>query len=150
MKWANQVGLVSTETDFRNIGILRNEASLQETMEQIQLLLAEANKVQDKYDVRQQDEAVAIIKTTTDLVSRNSFATFTASYRRFRGRFPAPSRGPKLSARVRWAILDENKFEALIKTLGVFDDGFWLVTVERTVQNRNVDEDVWLLPVPRI
>lgn len=141
--WANQVGIVSTDPRSRNPGIERNEASLRQTMEQIQYLLADANKVQDKYGVRQQEQPVAAIEASPDLVSRNSFATFTASYRRFCGKFFEPSIGPKLTARVRWAILDENKFEGLIKTLKDFVDNlFWLVEVERNVRDHIVEEDI--------
>ncbi|KAL8924214.1 MAG: hypothetical protein Q9208_004178 [Pyrenodesmia sp. 3 TL-2023] len=141
--WANQVGLVSTDSRSRNPGIERNEARLRQTMEQIELLLAEANKVQDKYGVRQQEQTIAAIEASPDLVSRNSLATFTTSYRRFCGRFFESTKGPKVAARVRWAILDENKFEGLLKTLKDFVDNlFWLVEVERSVQDQIVEEDI--------
>ena len=98
--WANQVGLVSTDPSSRNPALERHEANLRPTMEQIQFLLAEANKVQDKYGMRQQEQPIAAIEASPDLVSRNSLATFTASYRRFRGRFVEPGMGPNLTARV--------------------------------------------------
>ena len=112
-------------------------------MEQIQALLAEMHKMQDQCGVRRQDESVAVADSTPDLVSRNSLDTFMASYRRFRGRFLKPDLGPKLSARVWWAICDETKFEGLIKTLKDFvDDLFFLVPVERSVLFHIVEEDI--------
>ncbi len=141
--WANQVGLASTDPSSRNPGLERYEANLRQTMEQIQFLLAEANKMQEKYGMRQQEQPIAAIEASPDLVSRNGLATFTASYRRFRARFVEPGMAPKLTARVRWAILDENKFEGLLKTLKDFVDNlFWLVQVERSVQDQIVEEDI--------
>ncbi|CAO1599060.1 hypothetical protein XANCAGTX0491_002806 [Xanthoria calcicola] len=143
LMWANQVGLVSTDPSSRNPGLERHEANLRQTMEQIQFLLAEANKMQERYGMRQHEQPIAAIEASPDLVSRNNLDTFTASYRRFRGRFVEPGMGPKLTARVRWAILDENKFEGLLKTLKDFVDNlFWLVEVERSIQDHIVEEDI--------
>lgn len=141
--WANEVGLVSTDAHSRKPDLERHEPQLKATLEQIQTLLSDANKIQDKYGVRQQDEPVTIADSNTELVSRNSFDTFMAAFRRFRGKFVNPESSPKLTACFRWAIADETKFEVLIKTLRNFVDNlFWLVEVDRSIQDRIVEEDI--------
>ncbi|KAI4186000.1 MAG: hypothetical protein L6R41_003771 [Letrouitia leprolyta] len=141
--WANQIGLASTDPHSRRPGIEGNEADLRAILEQIQSLMAEANKVQDRYGVCRAEALIEDDDMSTDLISRNSLATFMSSYRRFRGRFSEHIPKPKLGTRVRWAIFDENRFEILIKTLRDFVDNlFWLVEVNRTVQDRIVGEDI--------
>lgn len=141
--WANHVGLVSTDARSRDPGLERHEENLRATLEQIKALLAEGNKMQDKYGVRQQDQGAMIQDVSADLVSRNSLETFKASFRRFRGKFSYSEPGPKFIARIRWAIADETKFETLIKTLRDFVDNlFWLVPVDRSVQDQIIEEDI--------
>ena len=99
--------------------------------------------MQGMYGVHQQDERPAVATSNAESVSRISLDTFIASYQQFRGKFLKPNLGPKLPSRVRWAIPDETKFEGLIKTLRDFVDNlFWLVSVERTVQDHIVEEDI--------
>ena len=141
--WANQVGLVSTHSPSRSPGLERHEARLRETFEQIRLLLAEANEVKDKYGIIQHEGPTEVVDSTTNLISRNSFATFLSSYRRFRGRYFEPTSVPKLTRRIRWAIQDETKFEGLIKVLKDFVDNlFWLIEVERRIVDHIVEEDI--------
>lgn len=141
--WANQVGLVNTNVESRNPGIERHENGLRAVLEQIRTLLVDANKMQDKYGLRLRDEPMAAAEVAADLVSRNSLDTFIASYRRFRGQVFKSDLGPKFTSRLRWAIFDEMRFEIYIKTLRSFvDDLFWLVPVERSVQDQIVETDI--------
>ncbi|KAL9621373.1 MAG: hypothetical protein Q9160_004133 [Pyrenula sp. 1 TL-2023] len=140
--WANEVGLASTDASQRDPAIERYEEQLRATLQQIQVLLADANKMQDQYGIRQQDRLVVAAEPPTDL-SRNSLTIFATSYRRFRGKFLPSKLGSKVAARFRWAITDEVKFEGLIKTLKDFVDNlFWLVPVDRSVLNQIVEADI--------
>ena len=141
--WAEQAGLMRTDAAFRNPNIEANEGNLRDTLEQIRMLLADSTKLQDKYGIRQQEGLATLTERKVEPISRNSFEIFRASYRRFCGRFIVSQTGLKLTARVRWAILDENKFEGLIKTLRDFVDNlYWYVKVERRVQDRMVEQDI--------
>lgn len=141
--WANKTGLVSTDASSRNPAIERYQEDLRATLQQIHLLLTDANKMSGQYGIRQQDYPALSAETATDLVSRNSLDIFLTSYRRFRGKFLSPKNGPNLSARFRWAVTDEAKFEGLIRTLKDFVDNlFWLVEVDRSVQDHIVEEDI--------
>ncbi|KAL9110489.1 MAG: hypothetical protein Q9227_005033 [Pyrenula ochraceoflavens] len=139
--WANEAGLVSTDARFRNPSIEKHEEQLHETFEQIRYLLAEANKMRERYGLRPGDDLAVTASTT--LVSRNSFKKFKTSFRRFSARFIKPELAPSLSTRLKWAIVDESRFEILVKTLREFVDNlFWLVNVERSVQDHIVEEDI--------
>ena len=141
--WANEVGLTSTDASSRNSGIEHHEDALRATLEQIYDLLTEAKEMQERYGVRQRDELTVPVDSSVELLSRNSLEYFKTSYRRFRGKFLNVDTGPKLQTRIRWAIVDESKFEVLVKTLRNFVDNlFWLLSVDRAAQDRVVEQDI--------
>ena len=148
--WANNIGLVSTDSDSRDSGIEQHEELIRRGLEEIMDLLAEASEMSERYGVKKrllEDGVTEEEDLRTDVVSHNSMSLFRTSYRRFRGQNPSVAeleRRTSLSDRIRWAVTDKGKFEGLIISLREFVDNLYLlVPVDRQVQNRLVEDDIF-------
>ena len=151
--WANTVGLVNTNEQLREVGLGQHEEIIRRTLEQIVELLAEAGEMQERYGVRRREDDEGLEKIVeeqdelkTDMVSQNSMVIFRTAYARFRGKYPGTiqaEKKQKLSARLRWSVVDKGKFEGLIITLREFVDNlFLMVPVDRQTQDSIVEDDI--------
>jgi hypothetical protein len=143
LTWAEHVGLVDVNSRNRRMDLDMLEPSIRNALEEIKLLLAEANKVQERFGLQQRPGSDVAQGPSTALVSRNSFATYQANYRRFCTKFETVMPKPKFALRIRWAIRDGAKFRGLINTLKDLIDGLYsLVSLRSDLQNEAIEVDI--------
>lgn len=137
------LGFMDVNSRNRHVDLEKLEPSVRNALEEIKLLLAEANKVQERFGLQQRPGSDVAQGPSTTLVSRNSFTTYQANYRRFCTKFETVMPKSKFALRIRWAIRDGAKFRGLIITLKELIDGLYsLVSLGSDVQNESIEVDI--------
>lgn len=141
--WAENVGLVQIPVAKRHAELEKLEPSIRNALQEIKTLLAEANKVQERFGLEQRPEVTVSEGQSTDLVSRKPMATFRTNYKRFCAKYENMLIRPRLSLRLRWAVRDHVKFKGLINTLkDIVDRLFSLLRIDRTTQEEAMEVDI--------
>lgn len=143
MVWGENVGIFSAINVDRQLLDSRVVELVQRILCQIQSLLTDSDKLRTLYGVQTLD---APLNRAVDYVSAKSIGVFRRSADRFWTRNAsklAAKTQVSTTRKVKWAIYEREKFQALVNDLSHFVDNlFELLNVSREVQDRAIIEDI--------
>ena len=130
--WGNSVGVLRETGDGLLKALGKGKDTHQKSRNQLECiisLLTDAEKLQEKYGMRNSEEQGKEF-TSWPLVSKNNLDLFKITLKRFLLRNPkeaAKYRKYKVQAKLKWVIHDKQKFQGLINDLKELVDQLFLI-----------------------
>ncbi|KAK7420495.1 hypothetical protein QQX98_002693 [Neonectria punicea] len=121
LQWAHRVCLLEEEHD-RQLNNPTTFSAVEQILAGIQLLLSESSRLQGRYGLqpRPSDKPYPPIEKRVARISRVRMETFVEKFNTLQVRSDETQKSTSASTKIRWVVVDKDKFEKLIQELSHF------------------------------